>query len=108
MFLAMSKARADLVSLVNAQQYQNQQGNSNAILTISCKFGVFYPQRSALFIDRHHYLCVARFCSTTVDPYASSVDRYSLIPVDRQHSPSIDQHPSSDINRYSILDIDRY
>ncbi|KAF3554486.1 hypothetical protein F2Q69_00015741 [Brassica cretica] len=38
MFLAMSKARADLVSLVHAQQYQKQQENSTAILTRSCKF----------------------------------------------------------------------
>ncbi|KAF3582485.1 hypothetical protein DY000_02033091 [Brassica cretica] len=40
MFLAMSKARADLVSLVHAQQYQKQQENSTAILTRSCKFGM--------------------------------------------------------------------
>ncbi|KAF3589049.1 hypothetical protein F2Q69_00028794 [Brassica cretica] len=135
MFVAMSKARADLVSLVpklpvnsipmyynttsylreyksllrvHAQQYQEQQGNSTAILTRSCKFGTFDLQGSALLIDRQHHLCVARFCSTTVDPDTSSVDVYSLTTVDRQHSPSIDQHTSSDIDRYSIPDIDRY
>ncbi|KAF3489943.1 hypothetical protein F2Q69_00052887 [Brassica cretica] len=86
----MSKARADLVSLVHAQQYQNQQGNSTAILTRSCKFGMFDPQGNALLIDRQQHLCVARFCSTTIDPDTS--------PVDRQHSPSVDQHPSSDID----------
>ncbi|KAF3582728.1 hypothetical protein DY000_02030733 [Brassica cretica] len=62
MFLAMSKARADLVSSVHAQQYQKQQGNSTAILTRSCKYGTFDPQGSALLIDRQHHLCVARFC----------------------------------------------
>ncbi|KAF3523249.1 hypothetical protein F2Q69_00047843 [Brassica cretica] len=108
MFLAMSKARADLVSLVHAQQYQQQQGNSTPNLTRSCKFGMFDPQGSALLIDRQHHLSVAHFCSTTVDPDTSSVDRYSLTTVDRQHSPSINQHPSSDIDRYSIQDIDRY
>ncbi|KAF3589911.1 hypothetical protein F2Q69_00031136 [Brassica cretica] len=52
----MSKARADLVSLVHAQQYQKQQGNSTAILTRSCKFGAFDPQRSTLLIDRQQHL----------------------------------------------------
>ncbi|KAF2601586.1 hypothetical protein F2Q70_00025904 [Brassica cretica] len=93
---------------VHAQQYQEQQRNSTAILTRSCKFGTFDPQGSALLIDRQHHWCVARFCSTTVDPDTSSVDRYLLTSVDRQNSPSVDQHPSSDIDRYSIPDIDRY
>ncbi|KAF3540831.1 hypothetical protein F2Q69_00023212 [Brassica cretica] len=108
MFLAMSKARTDLVSLIHAQQNQKQHGNSTAILTRSCKFGTFDPQGSALLIDRQQHLCFAQFCSTTVGLNTSSVDRYSLTTVDRQHSPSVDQHPSSDIDRYSILDIDRY
>ncbi|KAF2567024.1 hypothetical protein F2Q68_00024566 [Brassica cretica] len=98
MFLAMSKARSDLVSLVHAQQYQKQQGNSTNILTRSCKFGTHYPQGIALPIDRQQHFRVARFCSTTVDPDTSPVDRFSLTPVDRQHKPSVEQHPSSDID----------
>ncbi|KAF3504480.1 hypothetical protein F2Q69_00042337 [Brassica cretica] len=46
MFTAMNKARADLVSLVHAQQYQKQQGNSTAILTRSCKFGTYMPNNT--------------------------------------------------------------
>ncbi|KAF2566161.1 hypothetical protein F2Q68_00025203 [Brassica cretica] len=91
----MSKARANLVSLVHVQQYQKQQGNSTAILTRSCMFGTFDPQGSALLIDRQQHLCVARFCSTTVDPDTSSVDRYSLTTVDNTHLPSTDIfHPT--------------
>ncbi|KAF3558700.1 hypothetical protein F2Q69_00016835 [Brassica cretica] len=108
MFLAMSKAGADLVSLVHAQQYQKQKGNSTDILTRSCKSGTHDPQGSALPIDRQQHFRLARFCSTTVDPDTSHVDRFSLTPGDRQHSPSIDQHPSPDIDRHSISDIDRY
>ncbi|KAF3518311.1 hypothetical protein DY000_02059800 [Brassica cretica] len=88
----MSKARADLVSLVHAQQYQKQQGNSTAFLTRSCKFGPFIPQRSTLLIDRQQQLCVARFRSTIIDLDTSPVDRYSLTTVDRRHSSSIDRH----------------
>ncbi|KAF2570810.1 hypothetical protein F2Q70_00003845 [Brassica cretica] len=43
MFFAMSKARADLVSLVHAQQYQKQQGIPITILTRLCKFGTHDP-----------------------------------------------------------------
>ncbi|KAF3562121.1 hypothetical protein DY000_02014305 [Brassica cretica] len=94
--------------LAHAQQYKKQQGNSTAILTRSCKFGTFDPQGSTLLIDLQQHLCVAQFCSTTVDPDTSSLDRYSLTTVDRQHSPSVEQHLSSDIDRYSIPYIDRY
>ncbi|KAF3539201.1 hypothetical protein F2Q69_00023085 [Brassica cretica] len=93
---------------VHAQQYQKQQGNSTAIITRSCKFGMFDPQGSVLLIDRQQHLCVARFRLNTVDPDTSLVDRYSLITVDRRHSASVDRHHSSDIDRYSIPDIDRY
>ncbi|KAF3503372.1 hypothetical protein F2Q69_00042159 [Brassica cretica] len=80
---------------VHVQQYQKQQGNSTAILTRSCMFGTFDPQGSALLIDRQQHLCVARFCSTTVDPDTSSVDRYSLTTVDNTHLPSTDIfHPT--------------
>ncbi|KAF3485657.1 hypothetical protein F2Q69_00052722 [Brassica cretica] len=94
----MSKGIADLVSLVHAQQYQKQQGNSTAILTRSCKFGAFNSQRSTLLIDRQQHLFVARFLSTTVDPDTSPVDRYSLTTVDRRHSSSVDRHLPSDID----------
>ncbi|KAF3599268.1 hypothetical protein F2Q69_00037157 [Brassica cretica] len=97
----MSKARADIVSLVHAQQYQKQQGNSTAILARSCKFGLFNPQRSTLLIDRQQHLFVARFRSTIIDPDTSPVDRYSLTTVDRRHSSSIDRHFPSNIDRYS-------
>ncbi|KAF2601587.1 hypothetical protein F2Q70_00025903 [Brassica cretica] len=60
---------------VHAQHYQEQQGNSTAILPRSRKFGTFDPQGSTLLIDRQHHLCDARFCSTTIDPDTSSVDR---------------------------------
>ncbi|KAF3559571.1 hypothetical protein F2Q69_00012873 [Brassica cretica] len=107
MFLAMSKARADLVSLVHAQQYQKQQENSTAILTRSCKFGTFDPQGNTLLIDRQHHLCVARFCSTTVDPDTSSVDRYSLTTVDRNtHLPSTNILHLTSINTPSQTSID--
>ncbi|KAF2616753.1 hypothetical protein F2Q68_00039912 [Brassica cretica] len=93
---------------VHAQQYQKRQENSTAILTRSCKFGTFDPQGSALPIDRQQHFCVARLCSTTVDPNTSPVDRFSLTPVDRQHRPSVDRHHPPDIDRQSISDIDRY
>ncbi|KAF2580357.1 hypothetical protein F2Q68_00006275 [Brassica cretica] len=105
LFLATSKAKADLV---HAQQYQKQQGISTGILIRSCKFGTHDPYGSALPIDREKHFCVARFCSTTVDPDTSSVDRFSLTPIDPQHKPSIDRYPSPDIDRHSISDIDRY
>ncbi|KAF2570600.1 hypothetical protein F2Q70_00003620 [Brassica cretica] len=41
----------DATDSVHAQQYQQQQGNSTATLTRSCKFGTFDPQGSALLID---------------------------------------------------------
>ncbi|KAF2597312.1 hypothetical protein F2Q68_00010474 [Brassica cretica] len=108
MFLAMSKERVDLVSLIHAQQYQKQQGNSTAIFTRSCKFRTLDLQGSALLIDRQQHFRVTRFCSTTVDPYTSPVDRFSLTPVDRQHKPFFDRHHPPDIDQYSISDIDRY
>ncbi|KAF3526774.1 hypothetical protein F2Q69_00045963 [Brassica cretica] len=103
-----STGNTAVLARVHAQQYQEQQGNSTDILTRSCKFGTLDPQGSALLIDRQQHFCVARFCSTTVDPDTSPVDRYSLTTVDRQHSPSVDRHLSSDIDRHSISDIDRY
>ncbi|KAF3567842.1 hypothetical protein DY000_02016285 [Brassica cretica] len=86
--------------VVHAQQYQKQHENSTAILTRSCKFGTFDPQGSALLIDRQQHLCVARLCSSTVDPDTSPVDRFSLTPVDRQHRP-----PSTDIIHPTSIDI---
>ncbi|KAF3574882.1 hypothetical protein F2Q69_00059571 [Brassica cretica] len=96
------------MNIVHAQQYQKRQENSTTILTRSCKFGTFDPQGSALPIDRQQHFCVARLCSTTVDPNTSPVDRFSLTPVDRQHKPSVDRHHPPDIDRQSISDIDRY
>ncbi|KAF2551368.1 hypothetical protein F2Q68_00034458 [Brassica cretica] len=86
--------------------YQKQQGNPTAIFTRSCKFGTLDLQGSALLMDRQQHFCVARFCSITVDPDTSPVDRFSLNPVDRQHKPFVDRHHPPDIDRHSISDID--
>ncbi|KAF3524647.1 hypothetical protein F2Q69_00047839 [Brassica cretica] len=73
----------------------------------SCKFGTFDPQGNTLLIDRQHHLCVARFCSTTVDPDTSSVDRYSLTTVDRNtHLPSTNILHLTSINTPSQTSID--
>ncbi|KAF3504548.1 hypothetical protein F2Q69_00041726 [Brassica cretica] len=107
-----SKAEAIQGELVEIQSYiacrpEKQQGNPAAILTRSCKFGSFNPQRSALLINRQQHLFVARFRSTTVNPDTSPVDRYSLTTVDRRHSSSIDRNRPSDIDRHRPSDIDR-
>ncbi|KAF3500650.1 hypothetical protein F2Q69_00042209 [Brassica cretica] len=103
-------ARAERLvdQIVHAQKYQKQQGIPTDFLTRSSKFGTHDPEGSALPIDRQQHFRVARFCSTTVDPETSSVDRFSLTPIDRQHKTSVDRYPSPDIDRHSISDIDRY
>ncbi|KAF2533056.1 hypothetical protein F2Q70_00029980 [Brassica cretica] len=94
------------VLFVRVHAYQKQQGNPTAIFTRSCKFGTLDLQGSALLMDRQQHFCVARFCSITVDPDTSPVDRFSLNPVDRQHKPFVDRHHPPDIDRHSISDID--
>ncbi|KAF3572650.1 hypothetical protein F2Q69_00059342 [Brassica cretica] len=96
------------MTVVHAQQYRKQQGNSTDILIRSCKLGTFNPQGNTFLIDRQQHKFIDRFSSATVDPNTSLVDRHSLVAIDRRHSSYVDRHLPSDIDRHFSPNIDRY
>ncbi|KAF2576033.1 hypothetical protein F2Q70_00003718 [Brassica cretica] len=91
-----SMSRREMHDLVHAQQYQKQQGQTPAILKISCSLGTNDPQRPTFHIARRSSFHVDRFSHPTVD-------RHPTFIVDRSTSFDIDRYNTTYIDRSSVV-----